>query len=127
MGNYGRIAVLAARMGRAGALHPSDAWKQAAEKVIPESPSGREKGCPRESFLALCEQGWVQGLPVGAYTESVENKRYVIQAVETLRKTPFLASVSASELWRVVQGGDKHHNGQMDVVLALWNEGLLRR
>lgn len=67
----------------------------------------------------------VEGIPAASYTTSDLNKGYALKAVGMLRQEPALSG-SALALWRAVQeGGDKVHNGQMDVVIALWNGGFL--
>jgi hypothetical protein len=53
---------------------PADAWESAAARVFPDSPSSREKSCPRSAFLGLCEDGIVTGVSPGAYSRSVLNK-----------------------------------------------------
>lgn len=100
-------------------------------RVYPASESSRKKGCPRSTYLGLCEAGFVRGIPRGDYTQSEDNKRYAIDAVRLLRRDPNLAEPSASaggaaRLWAAVMKGDpKRPNGQMEVVLALWNTGLI--
>lgn len=54
------------------------------------------------------------------------NKVYALKGVETLAKEPELAG-DVRELWsRVVGKSAVGHHGQMDVVVELWNNGLIR-
>jgi hypothetical protein len=85
-----------------------------------------EKGCPKNTFLSLCEEGLVKGIPKSNYTKSVKNKDYALRAVAILEQnkhTTFLPK----ELWDKLELGDKRSNSQMDVVLALWENGLIEK
>lgn len=128
MGNYGAAAVLAVRMCQTDNLQdPCEAWIQAVNQVFPDSPSSRNKGCPRGAFLGLCEDGCVAGVQGGSFTRSKLNKQYALRAVHLLGEDPSLADDPAG-LWKRVQGGVmKTPNGQMEVVTRLWTEGLIRR
>jgi len=124
MGNYGEAARIAVGlMARDESLAPREAWNRAVASVFPDSPSSRAKGCPRDSFLTLCEIGAVQGVPPGAYTRSLKNKAYVTRALEALRRTPELSG-DKGRLWKLAtEGAGTRPNGQMDVLTALWREG----
>jgi len=126
MGKYGIAAVDAVRAytsGRAGSA--PDAWEIAVRSVFPDSPSSQEKGCPKGTFLGLCESGKLAGVPGGEYTRSQKNKLYGLKALEILRHSPSLAD-DEIELWkRVMAGQSKVHNSQMDVVVSLWKAGFL--
>ena len=77
------------------------------------------------AFLGLCEEGLVKGIPPGDYTKSVKNKQYAIDAVRLLRLDPTLAG-SKKLLWQEAIGERRiKHNQQMDVVVMLWERGLL--
>jgi hypothetical protein len=122
MSKYSTVTLDAIKLVREGA-NPGDAWKSAASAVFVDSPSSRDKGCPRSTFLGLIDQSLVRGVTPGGYTRSVENKQYATEAVEQLRRSPKLADYPG-ELWEEVQAGvAKQHNYQMDVVTALWKNG----
>ena len=128
-GKYGRAAVLAVELYRTGkANSPEEAWEQAVATIFPDSPSSQEKGCPKGAFLGLCQEGYVVGIDRGDYTTSQDNRRYAIKAVDLLRSDDELAD-DKGRLWSQVmdvEGTEKRHNSQMDVVTSLWNERLIR-
>jgi hypothetical protein len=67
-----------------------------------------------------------KGIPPGPYTASKEDKAYAVQAAALL--TEGARKWSIGELWRAVTNDpEKTHNSQMDVVLALWKNGLIVR
>jgi len=121
---YGEAALIAAR--DSAGTSPAKRWQSAVEKVYPTSVSAQKKGCPRGAFLGLCEEGLVKGIPAGQYTTSKDNKAYVVRAAELLIEGKQKWSIS--ELWRAVADDpEKAHNSQMDIVLALWKNGLIVR
>ncbi|MFO0798324.1 MAG: hypothetical protein U0804_12675 [Gemmataceae bacterium] len=126
MNKYATAALNAARMcGKSGKLSPVDAWDRATTKLFGSGTTGQMKGCPRDAFLGLCGEGQVRGIPPGQYTRSKKNKTYALKAVELLAIKPELADEPGA-LWEVVMAGeDKNPNCQMDVVAALWREGLI--
>lgn len=127
---YGEVAVRAAELIRSYSVESvTEAWNTTASAVFLHSSSLQEKGCPRSAFLGLCEKGLVSGVPAapdGVYTRSVANKEYAVKAVQLLKQNAALATIKPEELWELVMSGvDKKHNSQMDVVLGLWQQGLI--
>ena len=121
---YGEAALMATQQVSSGDIDPVARWESAMEKLYPASAAARKKGCPRGAYLGLCEEGLVKGIPAGRYTTSRDNKAYAVRAVALLTEGTQLRSTSA--LWRAVTNGtEKAHNSQMDIVLALWNNGLI--
>ena len=98
--------------------------------MFPNQGPSRDKGCPRNAFLGLAEDGLIVGVPSGQYTRSELNKRYATRAVGLLRQKRHLAKNTPSELWRLVMSEEcdrnKAHNNQMDVVTALWSAGNIQ-
>lgn len=126
MGKYGDAAVQATNLIRQGGYHPCDAWKTAIRHQFPTQKSAREKGCPRAAYLGLCEAGIVRGSARGNYTRSVLNKQYAIEAVRLLCSDRSLAS-DKNRLWKkALKGEDKVENDQMDIVLTLWQNCLIK-
>lgn len=126
MNRFGEVAVKAAQLCQnQPAISPQDAWEKFAAELI-ESDSTSEKGCPRDAFLGLCQEGFVRGIRRGKYTRSKKNKRYAVMAVRLLKVSPEL-SREVDRLWeQVLNGEHKSHNSQMNVVVDLWNNGLIR-
>lgn len=117
--NYGITALKAAAFAVNG-MPPVKAWEVAVLETHPHSPSSQVKACPKSAFLGLAGAGAIMGIMPGEYTISVDNKRYAKLALELLRGDGKLADMPR-ELWRrVLRDDDKRHNGQMDVVVALW-------
>ena len=125
MGKYGTAAVMATKLYEGLVSSPNDAWVKAVTKVFPSSESSQKKGCPRGAYLGLCENGFIRGVPKGDYCRSKKNKEYALKAVELLKQDKSLLS-DEKRLWDIVMDGEeKKPNHQMDVVISLWNEGLI--
>ncbi|HEX6037039.1 DUF6979 family protein [Longimicrobium sp.] len=124
---YGDVAIRAVEKIRSGAMvSPAAAWDEAAREVFPCRVHRQKKGCPRGAFLGLCDDGLVLDVPAGSYTRSIDNKAYALRAVELLRSDPNLAVQGRRALWNRVEAKAASHNSQMDVVLALHQNGLLK-
>jgi hypothetical protein len=109
---------------------PRKAWIDAISKNYPHSISMQKKGCPRDAFLGLCSEGLLKDVNADKYTKSTSNKQYAIAAVELLKKNG-RENYSSIKLWLDVlkflkQDINKQHNGQMDVVLSLWDESFIK-
>jgi len=93
MGKYGEAAAKAVRTYTSGQAESIiDAWEIAVVETFPYSQSSQVKGCPRGTFLGICESGIVAGIPAGEYTKSAKNKGYGLKAVALLRKYPHYAT-----------------------------------
>jgi hypothetical protein len=125
---YGEAALLAVKMDTHGkALSPTERWEDAVRRVYPTTPIGQKKSGPRMAFVGLCEAGLVKGIepgvPAPSSSQASRNKAYAVQAVELLRAG---THKTVSQLWSAVSDGDAtDHASQMDVVLALWKNGLI--
>lgn len=119
---YGEAALMVARQA-ASNISPEAQWEEAMEKLYPTSAGARKKASPRGAFLGLCEEGLVKGIPAGHYTTS-KDKDYAVHAAALLAEGSQHWSIST--LWQAVaKNPQETHNGQMDIVLALWKNGLL--
>jgi hypothetical protein len=123
MSNYNEFGVVAIEAAKEKGS-PKDNWLKEVQKAFFDSKSPQEKSCPKTTFLGLCEEGLVNGIPKGNYTKSIKNKKYAIKAVTVLRQNT-QTTFSPKELWDKLELGDKRSNSQMDVVLALWEHGLI--
>jgi hypothetical protein len=127
--NYNKYGLAAKEAALKGG-NPVASWKLAVN-IIFNSKSSINKGCPKNAFLGLCEVGLVKGIKPGSYFKRKKpnvNKQYAITALDLLASD---SNLSKNELWNKVREelnlGEKKHNSQMDVVLALWNEGLIEK
>jgi hypothetical protein len=127
MGKYGKCAVKSARIAASG-MTPRDAWEQVSTALFGKGTSSQRKVCPRGAFLGLCAAGLIKHVHPDCNSDDSPtnvNGQYAVQAVKTLHEAPSLADGQMA-LWRaVMKGGQKQYNQQMDVVIALFKEGLL--
>ncbi|ARV16641.1 DUF6979 family protein [Polaribacter sp. SA4-12] len=86
MNNYALTALKSAQNYKSS-YSTIEIWSRSAKEVFPNSKSSQEKSCPKGTFLGLCEDGLVKGIPKGNYTKSVKNKEYALKAIEILIKT----------------------------------------
>ena len=130
---YGKVAIEATKHIQKTGEHPRDAWDNFAEKFFGVGTNRANKICPRSVYLGLCEDGLVVGVSKGNYLREQKgkklNKLYAAQAVHMLCNNPYLENNSPNELWNkvieVTGSGSDNHDYQMDVVLALWNGGMI--
>ncbi len=124
--NYGLAAIDAVKLLKKDiAEKPRIAWEKVLSKYCKRDSSSWKKGCPKDTFLGLCEEGYVKGISKGNYTKSTKNKTYGIEALKILKKESALIN-NKSELWqRIPNRTAKNQNGQLDVVIALWNAGMI--
>ncbi len=126
LNNYGKSAIRAVELIQSGdVLYTEDAWKQATTEFF----TTKTKACPKSAFLGLCEAGLVKGvhqIHIKKPLKETINKDHAIEAVQLLTENEEYASYKSLQLWRaIMQGNQKSHNFQMDVVLALWNNGMI--
>ena len=128
MGKYGEASVIATMLVlKREKLSPVEAWKEAVKKVFPDSKSSQIKYCPKNTFLGLCEEGYITNINRGSYTKSKKNKEYGLRAIEVLAKNPSM-SKDEKALWNSIMNGEtKTPNHQMDVVCSLWNANLIKK
>jgi hypothetical protein len=132
MGKYGQAALRAVTLLRQGQLKAEDAWRAATAEIFADAPAARDKGCPREAFLGLCQFGLLAEVAPNRCrsVEASRNRRYAAAAVRLLTTESELATRGKSDLWRRVlvecdADPDKNPNRQMDVVLTLWANKLI--
>ena len=66
MGKYGNAALRATKLVQAGTFSsPREAWETAVHKEFPGRHAAQEKGCPRGSYLGICEEGLIVGVDPG--------------------------------------------------------------
>ena len=127
MNLYGKTAVKAVELF-AYTHDIKKAWTGAVQEFT-NSYSARVKGCPKNAFFGLCYAGKIKGISIQTPQEKEsKNAEYAILAIHLLKKDMSWANKKA-ELWTEIQkiiGEEKKHNSQLDVVIALWNEGLIQ-
>jgi hypothetical protein len=123
VGIYGKVAIEAASLVQDRRASPTEAWRTAAQAI--ESESSRRKGCPRSTFIGLCESGRIRNIPAGNYggRPGSKNAEYGVKMLDTLLKSPKLAEDRV--LWHAIGNDGLSPNGQMDVVISLWRAGKL--
>src|SRR5271168_1686859 len=120
---YGEAALIAARLEVPASVTAAERWDTAVRQLYPEKPYLQRKTAPRGAFLGLCEKGLVKGVPAGEGGGSDKHRGYAVQAVALLQAGTHR---TVNALWSAVSEDDAgEHNAQMDVVLALWKNGLI--
>lgn len=128
---YGDVAINAVLMCKSDdKYNPCDAWALAAQEHYPSSPSAQLKGGPKGAFLGLCSEGLVRHVSKQRYARAIQSGNYAIKAVRVLQhyEDQDTELPNAVQLWDAVMrnvGKEIVHNGQMDVVLALWKKELI--
>ncbi|MBL0669795.1 hypothetical protein JD504_03350 [Aeromonas hydrophila] len=128
---YGDVAINAVLMCKShDKYNPCDAWVFAAQEHYPSSQSAQSKGGPKGAFLGLCSEGLVRHISKQRYARAIQSGNYAIKAVRVLQhyEDQDTELPNAVQLWDAVMrkvGKEIVHNGQMDVVLALWKAGLI--
>lgn len=127
MGSFGRCAVLTAQnLQRNAGACPLQAWQLTINHMRLAVSTSR-KCCAKYAFLGLCQRGLVRNVvPCGCHIRIGANGQYAIDAARILiqsgiRPTQFIQTA----LWARVPNHAKTHNQQMDVVISLWNRGLI--
>jgi hypothetical protein len=93
------------------------AWNTATEEVI-TSKSGRDKGCPRATFIGFCESGNLKDIP---FTNENKSKNYAY-AKFAFTEWNRNNGIAKKEMWSRVQnefGTTASHQGQLDIVLGV--------
>lgn len=82
---YAQTALEAVRLIKEENISPVDAWEKAVKIIFSDSISSPKKGCQKNTFLGLCEEGKIKGVERGNYTNSKDNKRYALEAIKNLK------------------------------------------
>ncbi|MNO70684.1 hypothetical protein D3C76_615770 [compost metagenome] len=129
MSKYAQAAVEAVELVHQGITDsPVKAWEMSTSKFFGAGSWGQRKGCPKNAFLGLCENGFIKGIPKGIYNmkENSKNKNYAIRAIELITQQPELLE-DIKELWNKVSNGNEiSHNHQMHIVIALYNKNYIQ-
>ena len=121
---YAQVAVNTTKYIIKNGGNPVEVWKKQVELMFDPESASAKKGCPRDAFLGLCEEGLVKGISKGNYTTSIKNKGYALKAIELLKNNKSLSN-NPRKMWIMINGKEKTPNSQMEVVCELYKEGLL--
>ena len=99
-----------------------DLWKEKCEKNEFKEASIK-KVCPRLAFIGLCENNLIKGIEIKNSDKESLNKNYAVEAVRVLKNDK--RNYTSKELWEEIGNKDKKHNSQMNIVLALWEKGMI--
>ena len=95
-----------------------NAWYAAARTIV-KSEESIKKGCPRATFVGICESGNLKGIPKTKTSDSL-NYQYAKFAIQKWKAN---REISKSEMWNLVKikfNKEISHQSQLDVVLGLW-------
>lgn len=99
MSKYGIAAVKTVELIRSyNKYSPREAWDIVTTVMFGYKSPSQKKGCPRNAFLGLCEEGIVKGVYPGEYTNSIKNKKYALKALDILKENPELVE-DPKRLW----------------------------
>jgi hypothetical protein len=126
---WANAAICAVNIIKDQNLSPEEAWFEAISKYT-KSYKTCIKGCPKNVFVDLYYHKKLKlDKPIHDRQGLTLNGRYALKAIELLIKDSSLAN-SKNELWtRTMQELNdnpyKGQNGQMDIVIALFDNNLL--
>lgn len=119
MGQYGRAAKKAAhRIIKSNQEHLS-AWTMSIREET-DSLGSQLKVCPRSAFLGLV-------LKTAKINGRInKDAQYALTALDILKNNPD-KNYTATSLWNSFKHDAISEQGQMDVLLALWNDPILKK
>ncbi|WP_052752551.1 DUF6979 family protein [Tatumella morbirosei] len=102
-------------------LNLDDEWDKAIKTL-----GVSDKSCPKLAFKGLCSEGMVKGINPDRclFKRESKNKNYAVKAANLLLTGH---EADAKTLWGNVIHEKKAHNGQMFIVINLYNAGLLQK
>lgn len=123
MNRYTEIVVKAINTIKEGRVqNPVEAWDKSLTDVFGNNITSYNRNCARNTFLGLCEEGYIKGINKGKYTLSKINKEYVVK----LRDTIYKNQVSNEDnIWLAINMSDKKHYLQLQIVKELYEEKIL--
>ena len=133
MTKIGRIAVEAYKRATAGQA-PPEAWREALSAVYSDRQLENQlkHTCPKWAFSGLCQEGELRGIAAGSSPPATDRQsaKFAREALNVLRREPELAEDKAALKRRVFgmrgEEGFRTPNGEVEVVLALWEAGLMQ-
>lgn len=119
---YGEIALKAYSMIINQNKKPREAWDIVSQEIFINKKASQKKGCPKDVFLSLCQEGYLKNIKKDCYTKSIKNKEYTSRIVELLKNNHSSDNISA--LWKRLNTCTTY-NSQIDVVLALFKNNFI--
>lgn len=119
---YGESAIKAVEhLKSMPTLSPSEAWDKATSEIFGNNTTSQKKSCPKNTFLAICETGRIEGVKPGNYSKSKKNKFYAVEGLKLLEQNKEFMD-NRMKLWKTIPDcSTLTYNSQMDVVIALYN------
>ena len=136
MGQFGNAAVAAAiRLRNNPGMQPIQAWNYSIAQTN-LSLSTRNKYCPREAFIGLCEYGCIAQINRTKTPPPIQNNalyaweaRNILTRMNILPNNRAFNAPSQISLWGQVLSQLRRpcitHNSQMDITIRLWINGLI--
>ena len=108
---------------------PLQAWNAACDELkLTESVKG--KPCPKATFLCLFQENKLWELEDYKINEYLEpTKSYTLFAINLLKQNGRNNYNNGLQLWKDIMKKfkeNRNHNQEMDVLLALWDLGLIK-
>ena len=116
MNKYAQTALKAHTYIEKG-ISAEEAWEKASCEYFKKGAASQVKGCPKCAFLGFFSKN-------EKITES-KNAQYAKKALKVLQTDP-KRRYTAKELWVAIGNENKSYNQQMDVVLILWEKGIIK-
>lgn len=114
---YSLVAEKAYKYMLENKMDAGKAWDRAARDLI-SSEESRKKGCPRNTFIGICNSGSLNNIGPIPGNDSI-NFQYAQFAIDAWKKNK---GISKTDMWKQVVSHfnkAKGHQGQLDVVLGL--------
>lgn len=124
MVKFSQVAIKSIELITKEHIEPRQAWQISVEEIFKESPSAISKNCPKSAFLVLCQEGLINGVPKGNYTDAIETKDYILSGLELIKNDSTLAN-NPSKLWDKVVNENKAHNQRMHILCDIYKKGYI--
>lgn len=102
--------------------NPELAWRIALQNNG-ASDSVIDKSCPRRTFTDLCNNGYIKSISSNSNLKLSVNGKMAIEAIKILHANNWRIN-SKQDFW--LQNFKKSHENQLDIILVLKNNNLLK-
>lgn len=128
MTKYAQIAInVINKIKNDNKLNPAIEWEKECNLMFGKGTSSASKSCPQETFLGLCDEGLIYGIPQGKYTSEISelNKRYALKGYEYIKNNTD-KQLTQKAIWKAIGNEELAHNGQMSILIELYKRGMLK-